>query len=389
MLRTYKYLLRPKAEQMEKLDFLLWQSRLVYNAALEQRITSYQETGKGMDYSAQWTHFRDVRRDRPDTLGQVNASSLQHLLRRLDKSFAAFFRRMKAGEKPGFPRFKSRSRFRSMEYTYGDGCKLRQDQHGRKSFYVQHVGEMRLCYHRGIPTGANLKHVVIKRVVDRWYVCLMIELPDPEKRPAFTGKHVGMDVGLKSLAALSTGELIENPRWLRESLAELRRLQRHASRQVKGSNRHTETCRQIARLHEKVANQRTDSLHKVSTRLVVEHDLIAIENLSLSFMNRNRHLSLSSHDAGFGLLRQMLEYKAESAGVQVIAVNPSNTTQACSGCGSIVTKGLSVRVHGCPDCGLVLDRDVNAARNILTLALRNLLGRSGQPVTWAVAPSVG
>jgi putative transposase len=105
-------------------------------------------------------------------------------------------------------------------------------------------------------------------------------------------------------------------------------------------------------------------------------------------MNRNRHLSLSSHDAGFGLFRQMLEYKAESAGIQVIAANASNTTQACSECGSIVPKGLSVRVHVCPNCGLVLDRDINAARNILTMALLPSLGRSGQAVTRAVAPCV-
>jgi putative transposase len=117
MLRTYKYLLRPNTEQVKILDFLLWQSRLVYNAALEQRMTTYQETSKGVGYSAQWAHFREVRRASPATLGQVNASSLQHLLRRLDKSFAAFFRRLKAGEKPGFPRFKGRKRFNSLEYT--------------------------------------------------------------------------------------------------------------------------------------------------------------------------------------------------------------------------------------------------------------------------------
>lgn len=389
MRRTYKYLLRPDPGQDRQLDFLLWQSRVVYNAALEQRITTYQETGQGIGYAAQWVHFRDLRHENPDTLGQVNASSLQHLLRRLDRSFAAFFRRLKAGEKPGFPRFKSCKRFHSMEYTYGDGCKLRQDEHGRRSFYVQNVGEMRMCFHRDLPDGASLKHVVIKRFSTRWYACLMLDLPDPAKTPTPAGRQVGIDVGLKSLAALSTGELIENPRWLRESLAKLGRLQRHASRQAQGSHRQKKTCGQVTRLHQHVANQRADYLHQLSTRLVAGNDLIAIENLSLGFMNRNRHLSLSSRDAGFGLFRQMLEYKAESAGIQVIAVNPSNTTQVCSGCGRVVPKGLSVRVHACPDCGLVLDRDVNAARNILTLALANPLGRSGQPVTWAVAPGVG
>lgn len=381
MLRTYKYLLRPTAEQAKSLDFLLWQSRLVYNAALEQRITTYKETGKSIRYGTQWAYFRDIRHDSPDTLEKLNTSSLQHILRRLDKSFTAFFRRLKAGEKPGYPRFKSRDRFNSLEYTYGDGCKLRQNQGGRKSFYVQNVGEIRLCYHRIIPSDAKIKHAVVKRVGERWYVCLMIELPDPGPRQSLTGSQVAIDVGLKSLAALSTGELVENPRWLRKNLIKLRKLQRHVSRQVKGSNRQKKTYRQIARLHEWVANQRADYLHKVSNRLVSENDLIAIENLTLSFMNRNQHLSLSSYDAGFGLFRQMLGYKAESAGIQIIAVNPSNTTQICSGCGSIVPKGLSVRVHECHDCGLILDRDINAARNILSLALNNPLGRSGQAVT--------
>jgi putative transposase len=330
-----------------------------------------------------------VRHVNPDTLGQLNASSIQQLLRRLDKSFTAFFRRLKTGEKPGFPRFKGRNRFKSIEYTYGDGCKLRQDTHGRRSFYVQNVGEMHMCFHRSLPEGATIKHAVIKQVLERWYICLMLELPDPVVTRFSVGNQVGMDVGLKSLAALSTGELIANPRWLRNSLAKLRRLSRHASRQVKGSYLQRDTYQQIARLHEQVVNQRVDYLHKVSHRLVAENDLIAIENLSLGFMNRNSHLSLSSHEAGFGLFRQMLEYKAESAGIQVIAVKPSNTTQACSGCGSIVQKDLSVRVHECPHCGLVLDRDVNAARNILILALQSPLGRSGQPVTWAVAPCVG
>jgi len=393
MFRTYKYLLRPNTEQTKRLEILLWQSRLVYNAALEQRIKTYQETGKGISSGAQWAHFRELRHNSPDTLGQLNASSLQHVLRRLDKSFTAFFRGLKTGEKPGFPRFKSRNRFRSIEYTYGDGCKLRQDEHGRMSFYVQNVGEMRMCYHRAIPDGANIKHAVIKQVNERWYVCLMLEVPDTVVQRTPTGKQVGIDVGLKSLMALSTGELIDNPRWLRESLAKLRRLQRHASRQVKGSSRQRKTYRQVARLHEKVSNQRTDTLHKISNALVAKNDLIAIENLTLGFMNRNGHLSLSSHDAGFGLFRQILEYKAEEAGIQVFAVNPSNTTRACSGCGSIVPKRLSVRVHSCPDCGLVLDRDVNAARNILSLALRRSagshpLGRSGQALTCPVGESV-
>jgi putative transposase len=381
MIRTVKYLLRPNTDQSNKLEFLLWQSRLVYNAALEHRIAVYHETGKGINYESQWTHFRDIRQNNFDTFGQINASSMQHLLRRLDKSFSAFFRRLKSGETPGYPRFKSRNQFHSIEYTYGDGCKLRKDKRGRKSFYIQNVGEIRMCYHRDIPDNAKIKHIVVKRINERWYVCFILELPDVKKRQIKTGNQIGIDVGLKSLMAFSNDELIENPRWLKNNLAKLRKLHRHATRQIKGSNRQRKTYRQISRLNEQIANQRADYLHKISNRLIAENDLIAIENLTLGFMNHNKHLSLSSHDAGFGLFRQMLKYKAESAGIQVIAVNPSNTSQACSECGTIVPKGLSVRIHKCHNCGLILDRDINAARNILHLALFNPLGRSGQTIT--------
>jgi len=370
MLRTYKYLLRPTVEQERGLEYLLGHARLIYNAALEQRITTYKDTGKGISYNAQWAHFRDLRNAQADMLGQLNASALQHNLRRLDKSFAAFFRRIKAGEKPGFPRFKNPNRFHSLEFTYGDGCKLREETHGRRSFYIQNIGALRLCFHRPLPAQAVIKHAVVKRVNERWYVCLMLEIPDAlPASDAPPADPLGIDVGLHSLAGLSTGETIENPRWLRESLAQLRILQRRASRQHQGRNRRKMTMRQITRLHEHIAHQRRDFLHQLSTRLVKEHDLIAVEDMPLAFMNRNKHLSLSSHDAGLGELRQLLAYKAEDAGRRMVAVNPHNTSQMCSGCGIIVPKDLSVRVHKCPSCGLVLDRDVNAARNILQLAL--------------------
>ena len=382
MLRTYKYLLRPTPEQAEKLDFLLAQARRVYNAALEQRITAYREAGIGIRYPAQWTTFRDLRRAERDTLGQLNASALQQTLRRLDKAFAAFFRRIKAGEQPGFPRFKNRDRFHSLEFTYGDGCRLLADNRGRRGFYVQNVGELRVCFHRPLPEGAAIKHAVIKRTNDRWQVCLMLELPNTPPVPAAVSiRGVGLDMGLHALVALSTGERVENPRWLRSSLAQLRLLQRHASRQVKGSRRRKATLRQVARLHEHIANQRRDLQHQLSRRLVQDYDLIGLEGMSLAFMNRNRHLSLSSHDALWGGLRHMLEYKAEEAGIPVMAVDPSFTSQKCSGCGRRVEKTLAVRVHRCPSCRLVLDRDVNAARNILQLALDTLqtpTARTGQ-----------
>ena len=388
MFRTYKYLLRPAPQQAQALDFILRQSRLIYNFALEQRIQTFQEKSLGIRYAAQWAHFRDLRNANPESLGMLNASSMQQLLRRLDKAFQAFFRRNKAGETPGFPRFKVRNRFKSIEYAYGDGCKLRTNEHGKRCFYIQNVGEVCMCYHRSIPDNARIKHVVIKQVNGHWYACLMLEFPDIQVNHPKTESRVGIDVGLHHLLALSDNQVVDNPHWLRESLTQLRVLQRQASRRQKGSHRQLKSYIAIARLHEHISNQRGDYLHKVTSFLAHEYALIAIEDLQLAFMNQNEHLSLSSYDAGLGKFRRLLQYKAEEAGAEVVAVPPKNTSQCCSGCGDIVEKSLSVRVHDCPSCGLGLDRDVNAARNILNLALNNPPGRGGQDLTWPTGACV-
>ena len=233
MIRTYKYRLFTNKRQREALDFILWQQRILYNAALEQRKTVYEETGKGVSYVDQWAHFRDVRNANPDTFGLVNATSLQQLLRRVDKAYKAFFRRLQAGEKPGYPRFKSRNRFQSMEFKHGDGVKLYQNEKGQTRLHIQNVGEVKVKRHRPLPIESNIKHVVIKRSLGNWYVTLMVEYEAPLPLPA-TGAAVGIDVGLKSLLALSNGELVNNPRWLRGSLKRLRVLNRKLARQKKG-----------------------------------------------------------------------------------------------------------------------------------------------------------
>jgi putative transposase len=171
------------------------------------------------------------------------------------------------------------------------------------------------------------------------------------------------------LLAFSDGTLVDNPRWLRNSLKRLRVLNRKLARQKKGSTNWRQTAARIARLHGKIANQRRDFWHKMTRQLVNQYDLICIENLTLGFMTANRHLALSAHDAALGEFRNMLAYKAEEAGRQVVSVPPQYTSQLCSECGTIVTKSLNVRVHQCAACGLKIDRDVNAARNILTLGL--------------------
>lgn len=375
MIRTFKYRLYPRRSELERLDFLLDQARSIYNAALEQRINVYKTTGKGVTYPEQWAHFRDIRRENPDTLGQLNATSIQQLLRRLDKAFRAFFRRIKAGGTPGFPRFKAANRFRSLEFRHGDGCKLKPGK--QTTLYVQNVGNIKVKFHRDLPAGSAIKHVVIKRSLGKWYVCLQVEVPETSI-PEHQGSPIGIDMGIKFLLAFSDGRLIDNPRWLRSSQDRLRVAQRRLSRRKKGSRRWRKAAFEVAKIHEHIKNQRLDFWHKTTRSVADNHSIIGVEDLHLSFMTSNRSLALSAHDAGLALFTRLLAYKAEEAGARVISVNPANTSQACSGCGVIVPKILSVRLHQCTSCGLALDRDVNAARNILALALQPArTGRSG------------
>jgi putative transposase len=379
MLRTYKYRLYPSAEQTQPLDHLLWQGRTLYNAALAQRIARYRQTGLGASYGEQWAYFREQRTGFPELYGLLNASSVQQLLRRLDKSFKAFFRRVKAGEKPGFPRFKGRNRFDSLDYRHGDGCKLKESE-GRSVFYLQNVGDLKLKLHRPLPMDAQLGHVTLKRRLGKWYVCVVVKHP-AGPIAAHSGPAIGIDMGLKALLALSNGLLIENPRWLRGALARLRSAQRRLARRKKGSKRRRKAAFQVARHHQRVRNQRRDFWHKLTRQLADTYGVIALEKLTLAFMTHNRHLALSAHDAGLGLFQQLLGYKVEETGSQVVEVKPKYTSQVCSSCGVLVEKDLHVRMHTCVDCGLVLDRDINAARNILALALYSL-GRGDQALTW-------
>jgi len=371
MIRTYKYRLRPTRKQRHILNDLLFQMQTVYNDALNERRVRWRRSRRAVTYFDQWERIRDERHALPDEMGLLNVTSIQQMLRRVEKSYKTFYK----GQR-GLPRFKGRNRFKSVEYRYGDGCKLDGDR-----LYIQHVGHIKIRLHRDIPDNAKIKHVVIKRSNGNWDVALMLELPAP--KPAIhPGPAVGIDVGLKSLLALSDGTLIDNPRWLRKSLRDLRVAQRRLSRRKKSGSGWKNAKRQVAKLQNHIANQRRDFWHKLTITLAQTYSFIAIEDLNLAFMTRNGNLSLSAHDAALGMFRQMLTYKVEKTGTHLVAVNPSNTTRMCSRCGEIVPKSLNIRIHHCPHCGLTLDRDVNAARNILAL------GRRVETLTYPVGESV-
>jgi len=357
---TYKYNLRPTKKQEYILSDILFQMQTVYNDALNERRYAWQRSRKSVTYYEQWGRIRDERHALPDEMGLLNATSVQQMLRRADQSYRAFYKGVR-----GIPRFKSKKRFNSVVYRHGDGSKLVHDR-----LYIQHVGKIKVRLHREIPDEGKIKTVVVKRKNGKWYANFQIELPEKET-PEHNGRAVGVDVGLHRLLTFSDGTLIENPRWLRKTLKKKRVLNRKLSRQKRYGSGWRKTAKQIAKLDEHIANQRNDFWHKTTTALVNKYRVIVVEDLKLAFMLRNRRLSLSAHDAALGKFFQMIDYKVEKTGGRIIRVNPRNTSQVCSGCGVIVKKELSVRVHHCPDCGLTIDRDVNAALNILSLGLRD------------------
>ena len=372
MWRTYRYRLYPSAAQAKSLAEILHLSCQVYNLALAHRRKRWNESRESVSYNQQAALWRDWRNEDPDAnpLRLINMSAGQQVLRRLDSAYRMFLK----GER-GRPRFQKSSDFNSVNYKPGDGAQVKQNR-----LYVQSVGLVRVRWHRERPDG-SLKNIVIVRQPSGWYARLQYALPESGAAPS-ANPPVGVDVGLTHALALSDGTMVDSPRFLGKSLKRLRVLQRSVARKNKGSANRRKAIARLARQHERIDNQRRDFWHKTTRKLVDTYGAIALENLSLGFMLRNHNLARAAHDVGLGMFRELLNYKAIKAGVELTEVNHANTSQACSGCGCIVQKELRVRVHDCPNCGLVIDRDTNGARNILRL------GHSRWALTWPTTASV-
>jgi putative transposase len=285
------------------------------------------------------------------------------VLTRLDKTYQAFFRRVrnrKAGQTPGFPRFQGRERYHSFTYKqFGNGARL-----DNGSLVLSKIGRIAVRWSRlEDPWEGTPKTVTISREADGWYA--VVSCADVPIQPlAPTGQETGIDLGLESFATLADGTMIHNPRYYRRAERRLKTAQRKVSRRKKGSKRRKKAVKLLAKAHLKVKRQRQDFQHKTALALVRQFDVIYHEDLQVANMVKNHHLAKSISDAGWSGFLTTLSHKAAWAGRKVIAVNPSYTSQTCSGCGVVVKKGLSVRWHSCPECGTSLHRDHNAAKNI-------------------------
>lgn len=361
MRKAFKYRLWTNANQERELDIALETHRRLYNHMLNMRIASWECDRLSLDVYYQCRYFTSYRRDNP-YMGRLNCSSAMGTIRRLDKSYQNFFRRVKNGEaKAGFPRFKGKGQFDSIEYpAYGNGIKLNGNR-----LRVQHIGTIKVKLHR--PHEGKIKTATLKREGEKWYLVLSCDLGDVSV-PKSTNPPVGIDVGIESFLSTSEGEHFENPRFLKKELPELRRAGRAVSRKKKGGRNRKKAVRRLSRCHTRVRNMRRDNHHKTALNLVRRYGQIAVERLSVNNMLKNRRMARAISDAGWSGFREILKSKAESAGVEIIEVDPRYTSQICSACGETVQKSLSERRHIC-SCGCSLHRDVNAAKNILARGL--------------------
>jgi putative transposase len=354
--KTFVYRLYPSKSQERRFNETLAVCRDWYNRCLAERQDAYKNEGRSVHKFDQIRNIKQFRKDDPRA-GKVPHLVLQVTTMDLDKAFKAFFRRVKAGQKPGYPHFKSYNRFNSFGYSrYGDGIRI----DGRR-LRLTFIGRVAVRWDR--PVEGKIKTLRIKRVAGKWYACFACEV-DPQPLPP-TGREVGIDVGIISLIATSDGETVAHPHWYRTELKKLRAAHRRVARRKKMGTNRFKAVLVLQRRHERLANRRKDFLTKLAVDIVRRYDRIAIENISVQNLAHNRYLNKSILDSGWYYFRQRLESQAAFTGRLVVAVNPAYTSKTCSGCGaSFKDLTLNDRWVTC-DCGLSLDRDVNAAHNIL------------------------
>jgi putative transposase len=371
MIKTFRYRLYPSKPQTRLLERTLETCRRWYNQCLAERQDAYEQRGETISKYQQLRRVKEVRATNPYAK-DVNSHVLQVVVADLDKAFQAFFRRVKAGETPGYPRFKGRNRFDSFGFKqYGCGFKV----DGRR-LRLSRIGRVAVRWHRRME--GQIKTVRIVRRAGKWYACFACEVA-PTPLPA-TGQEVGVDVGITHLITTSDGETVAHPQFYRRGQRRLRVAQRRLARRTKGGKNRRKAVQMLQRQHERIANQRKDFLNKLAHTLIVRYDRIALEDLRITGMVRNRYLAKSILDAGWGYLMQRLMSKAVETDRVVLLVDSWQTSKTCSQCGRVFAEQtLADRWFAC-SCGFSLDRDHNAARNIL-----NRAGR----VRWALSSPKG
>jgi putative transposase len=362
---TYKYRLFPTSAQRTSLEKTLGACRWLYNKTLETRKNAWEQEQKSVGRYDTISMILQWKAENPSLIG-VHSQVLQEVCTRVDLAFQAFFRRVKAGEeKVGYPRFRGRDRYDSFTFPQS-GFKLVGNQ-----LTLSKIGDVKIELHR--PICGKVKTLTLRRdAVGNWYACFSCECDIQPLPPV--AKVVGVDLGLSTFAYLSNGEKIARQRWMKQDERDIARLQRKKELFAKGSPERRKVVHALCHAYERAANRRRDFAHQESRKLVNQYQFIALENLDIRDMqvNGNKTISRGIADVAWGQFVQFTAYKAANAGRLVVLVDPKGTTQMCSGCSAIVPKDLSIRIHDCPHCGLKLNRDHNAALNILARGLASM-----------------
>src|SRR6266536_4784998 len=363
MRKNFLYRLYPTKKQLKALESTLEECRWVYNNTLACRKDAWEQEQRPVSYYESKARLPLLKAEHP-SLKSVHSQVLQNVTERVELAFQAFFRRCKAGEDSGYPRFKGKGRYDSFTYTQS-GFSLTHDNR----VCLSKIGSIKLVYHR--PIRGKIKTATIRRSsTGKWYVSFSCEV-EPERLPE-TPTQVGIDVGLATFATLSDGTEIENPRFFRKEEKALAKVQRKHAKLAKGTAARRKYRKAVARVHERVAWRRQNFTHQQSRKIVNTYGIICVEDLSVNRLTHNHCLAKSIADASWSAFFGQLSCKAEEAGRQYIKVNPAYTSQTCSTCGHRQKMPLDLRVFACPCCHAHLDRDLNAAKNICAVGLHSL-----------------
>jgi putative transposase len=356
----YKFRLFPSRAQETALNETLAICRLVYNSMVHQRTALHEQSLKAPTFYTQAPALVRWKKDHAE-LKTIHSQVLQNVARRVELAFQAFFRRVKAGETPGYPRLKGHGQYDSITYPQ-HGFKIGDSTVSLSLLNKQE--QVKAKIHRAI-VGA-VKTCTVRRYGQKWFVCFSVEQENDFPLPC--ADAIGLDAGLNSFLALSNGEFVDNPRFFRKDEKALAKAGRKQAKTKKRSAARRKANMVLARIHERIRNRRHNFVHQTARRLVNRFGVIAVEKLNVKNMLGNHCLAKSISDVSWSMFRSVLTSKAESANREVIAVNPAYTSQDCHACGHRAKKKLSERWHLCPMCGASLDRDTNAAINILNLA---------------------
>lgn len=372
--KNFEFRTYPNKSQKRSIETSLEVCKDLYNAALEEKIRAYKEEATNLSAFDLINRRKEIAAAKGIDISILYSQVSYNVCQRVDNAFTQFYRRCKRkakGDKPGFPRFKSSSRYNSFTYPQ-QGFRFVDDNH----FYLSKIGTVKIIKHRDLPAGAKVKTCTVKRnALGQYFVVLSVVYSLKVPETAYISS-VGIDVGCEKFVTLSTGEKIAHPHFYRQTEKELAKAQSRLDKLKARKNNDKQKLkakRLKNKLETKIKNQRQDFLHKTARKLVnSSFGTFYVEDLNIKGMTKDnyRNLNKSILDSGWGNFLELLTYKAEDAGKKVVKVNPAYTSQICSGCGWMVNKDLSVRQHACPRCGLSIDRDVNAAINILSFGTK-------------------